>query len=352
MTDPNSNKTLRWVLSLVTALTLLQHRILSGSHWRGVVASTLWLMQGRSAIISIMSGYACLFPGQGAQAPTMLAGVRHAPAFSERYGLVCTALGDDVQKAMTEQPEAFLRRNEVSSLLTVLVSSLSYDLWRERHGPPQWLAGYSIGQWSALYAAGAIDFAALVAIIQRRAQLMNACTERHPGGMVGVIGLDETAVNNVILRLQADGYFVAISNYNCLGQYSLAVAADALQPVMQALQQLQLRKVLVLPVSGPWHSQLLEDATPPFADYLERTLQHLPQIPVVDNVTGQLLPETLPALRRQLVQQITAPVRWQQGIETLIGLGCRDFVEIGYGNLLTKFGFFIDRSCQHTAFYA
>lgn len=106
----------------------------------------------------------------------MLAGVRHAPAFSERCDLVCAALGVDVQQALAEEPDTFLHRNEVSSLLTVLTSSLSYDLWREEHGPPQWLAGYSVGQWSALYAAGVLDFAALVATVHRRAQLMNACT--------------------------------------------------------------------------------------------------------------------------------------------------------------------------------
>jgi [acyl-carrier-protein] S-malonyltransferase len=281
----------------------------------------------------------------------MLAGVRQAPAFSERYDLVCATLGVDVQQALAEQPDTFLHRNEVSSLLTVLASSLSYDLWREEHGPPQWLAGYSVGQWSALYAAGMLDFAALVATVYHRAQLMNACTARQPGGMIGVIGLGEPAIHNVIQQLQTEGYFVAISNYNCVGQYSLAVAADAQEPALQALQQLQPRKLLALPVAGPWHSQLLAEAEAPFAAWLEQTVQQLPQIPVADNVTGQLLPENLPALRRQLARQITAPVRWQQGIETLIRLGCKQFVEIGYGNMLTKFGFFIDRSCRHTAFY-
>lgn len=281
----------------------------------------------------------------------MLAGVRHAPAFSERCDLVCAALGVDVQQALAEEPDSFLHRNEVSSLLTVLTSSLSYDLWREEHGPPQWLAGYSVGQWSALYAAGMLDFAALVATVHRRAQLMNACTARHPGGMIGVIGLGEPAIHNVIQQLQTEGYFVAISNYNCVGQYSLAVAADAQAPTLRALQQLQPRKLLALPVAGPWHSQLLAEAEAPFAACLEQTLLLLPQMPVADNVTGQLLPENLPALRRQLARQIAAPVRWQQGIETLIRLGCKQFVEIGYGNMLTKFGFFIDRSCRHTAFY-
>jgi [acyl-carrier-protein] S-malonyltransferase len=294
--------------------------------------------------------YAALFPGQGAHALTMLAAVRSLPAFPERYALVCAALGVDVAQALEEQGEVFLNRNAVSSLLTVLVSSLAYDQWYAQHGPPQWLAGYSVGQWTALYAAGVVEFAPLVALVAQRAALMDACTARHPGGMVSVIGLAEGVVATAVQQLQAEGYQVSISTYNCLGQYSLAVAADALEPTLAWLRALGPRRLLVLPVAGPWHSPLLAGAEAGFAAYLEPLVQRLPQLPVVDNVTGDLLPLELPAFRQQLVRQIRAPVRWHQGMTTLIGLGCRTFVELGYGRVLTKFGFFIDRSVHHEAF--
>ena len=295
---------------------------------------------------------AALLPGQGAHDLKMLDGVRHAPAFAERYALVCEVLGTDIDQALAEQQHTFLNRNEVSSLLTVLVSSLSYDLWQQLEPPPAYLAGYSVGQWTALYAAGVVSFPTLVEIIKQRADLMNTSVAENPGGMIGVIGLTEKALNTVVLQLRADGYVVEISNYNALGQYSLAVAANAMQPTLQTLQFLEPRKVVELPVAGAWHNSLLQSAATHFAAYLETVSFHPLELPVIDNVTGQLLPSTETALKSQLVTHLTAPVHWQQGVETLIALGCRRFVEIGYGRLLTKFGFFIDRSHKHEAFYA
>ena len=282
----------------------------------------------------------------------MVDGVRHAPAFAERYALVSQALDEDVARALAHQQLDFLNRNAVSSLLTVLVSTLSYDLWLAHTPPPAYVAGYSVGQWTALYAAGVVSFAQVVDIVKSRAALMDACIAKTPGGMIGVIGLGEKVISDLVLRLQAEGHQVEISNYNCLGQYSLSAAAAAMQPTLQALQALEPRKVLPLPVVGAWHSSLLRPAEAPFAAYLGTVPLLPPTMPVIDNVTGQLLPTAASALKAQLVQQLSAPVRWQQGMATLIGLGCERFVEIGYGRLLTKFGFFIDRSYTHEAFYA
>lgn len=296
--------------------------------------------------------YACLFPGQGAHTIEMLDGVCHAPAFAERYALVCQALDTDVASALTEQQHDFLNRNAVSSLLTVLVSTLSYDLWLAHMPPPAYLAGYSVGQWTALYAAGVVPFPLLVNLVKTRAALMDACIAQTPGGMIGVIGLGETAIQDLVAQLQAEGHQVAISNYNCLGQYSLAAAAAAMRPTLQALQAREPRKVLTLPVAGAWHSSLLQPAEAPFAAYLATVPLAPAACPVIDNVMGQLLPTSDAELKAQLVKQLSAPVRWQQGVETLIGLGCERFVEIGYGKLLTKFGFFINRAYAHEAFYA
>lgn len=296
--------------------------------------------------------YACLFPGQGAQALEMLDGVRHTRAFAERYALVCQALGEDVDRALANQQPDFLNRNAVSSLLTVLVSTLSYDGWLASTPPPAYVAGYSVGQWTALYAAGVVAFPLLVEIVKNRAALMDACLAKTPGGMIGVIGLGEKAIHDLVFQLQTEGHQVEISNYNCLGQYSLSAAADAMQPTLQAIQAREPRKVLALPVAGAWHSSLLRPAEAPFAAYLATVTLAPPQLPVIDNVTGQLLPTAVADLKAQLVKQLAAPVRWQQGVETLIGLGCERFVEIGYGRLLTKFGFFINRAYAHEAFYA
>ena len=297
---------------------------------------------------------ACLFPGQGAHHVGMLDGVCKATAFAERYALVCDALGEDVLDGLTTQKSNFLNRNEVSSLLTVLVSTLSYDLWQKQgsFARASYLAGYSVGQWTALYAAGALSFEMLVKVVKTRALIMNRCLEDTPSGMIAVIGLSESAITLVVQKLQDEGYFVELTNFNCLGQYSLAASAQALQPTVATLQALSPKKVVVLPVAGAWHSSLLRPAEGEFAAFLS-TVELAPlRLPVVDNVTGGLLPTSPDQIKIQLTKHLSHPVLWQKGIETLIDQGCEHFIEVGYGKLLTKFGFFINRSYRHLSFYS
>ena len=297
---------------------------------------------------------AALFPGQGAQAATMLDGIAHAPHFAERYTLVATALGIDLQAALKqEQAATLLNRNEVSSLLTVLVSTLAYDRWQaQRHTPPTYVAGYSVGQWTALWVAGVLSFADLVTVVLKRAHFMNCAVAAQPGGMIGVVGLRAESIERALAPLQAAGYQVAISNINCLGNYSLAAERAAIEPTLTALAACAPKKVIPLPVAGAWHSALLQPAADEFAAYLADVELAAPRLPVSDHVTGAFLPTEPHALRVQLARHLCAPVLWQQGIERLIAAGCRHFVELGYGRILTQFGFFIDRSCQHETFYA
>lgn len=300
-----------------------------------------------------MGKTAYLFPGQGAQAFGMLDGVQHAPTFAARYATVCEKLDTDVLARLAAQDGEFLNRNEVSSLLTVLASVLSHDLRVAAQGADEasYAAGYSVGQWTALYAAGMLSFEQLVELVHVRAMAMNRCVTSDPGGMIGVIGLKEAAIEAAIAPVRETGQRVSISNYNCLGQYSLSAESSAIPPTLEALQPLEPRRLLVLPVAGAWHSELMADSAEPFAAYLE-TISFAPaQIPVIDNVTGVLLPTDETALKAQLVKHLSHPVRWQAGIKHLITLGCTNFLELGYGRLLTKFGFFIDRSFKHQAFY-
>jgi [acyl-carrier-protein] S-malonyltransferase len=143
---------------------------------------------------------------------------------------------------------------------------------------------------------------------------------------------------------------VWVSNYNCVGQYTLAGTADAVAAAERALAELKPRKMARVPVSGAWHSPLLAEAHARFHAYLAAVPLAPPAVPVVDNVTGAWLPTERTALDRHLARHLDHPVLWEQGIKTLLAKGARRFVEIGYGNVLTKFGFFIDRSVEHQAF--
>ncbi len=294
---------------------------------------------------------ALLFPGQGAHDPKMLDGVRGLPEFAARYALVCEALGESPLESIAADP-TYLNQNRVTALLTLLASSLSLDLFHERTGGrADFVAGYSVGQWTALYASGALPFERLVAVVAKRSALMDECFAEIAGAMLAVIGLKADALEDLTARLRADGRQVWVSNYNCVGQYTLAGTADAIAAAEAAVAELKPRKAARVPVSGAWHSPLLAAANAGFHAYLGSVPLEPARVPVVDNVTGEWLPDDRAGLDLRLAQHLDHPVLWETGIKTLLARGARRFVEIGYGNVLTKFDFFIDRSVEHQAFY-
>lgn len=295
---------------------------------------------------------ALLFPGQGAHDVKMLDRVRDLPAFAARYQLVCDALGSAPLDEIAAGHADYLNQNRVTALLTLLVSSLSLDVYREKTGRnADFVSGYSVGQWTALYAAGVLPFEQLVQVVAKRSQLMDACFADVPGAMLAVIGLKAEVLENLCDGLRAKSHRVWVSNYNCVGQYTLAGTGEAIAHAESALVDLKPKKVARVPVSGAWHTPLLAAAHAGFKSHLAGVTLGATTVPVVDNVTGGWLPAERPALDEQLARHLDHPVLWEQGIKALLAKGAKRFVEIGYGNVLTKFGFFIDRSVEHQAFY-
>lgn len=295
---------------------------------------------------------ALVFPGQGAQAQAMFAGIKHHPTFRRRYDLICDAISMDVIGEVERGADALLHRNMISSLMTALVCSTSFDLFQARHERvPDYLAGYSVGQWIALYVAQALTFADLVHTLIRRAQLMDGCIENVSCGMLGIIGVDAGRLEQLLAQLRCDGYPIYITNYNCFAHTSIGGTTAAMAQAEPLIRRLNPKKIVPLPVSGAWHCPLLADAARSFSAYLgEMTL--LPtQIPIVDNVTAGWLPDADIERKRCLSRHLCEPVRWEQGIRHLISSGATSFVEVGYGTTLTKFGFFISRDVSSEPFY-
>ncbi|MEE8171273.1 MAG: ACP S-malonyltransferase, partial [Phycisphaerae bacterium] len=230
------------------------------------------------------SELALVFPGQGAHDVHMLERAADCPGFAERYGLICDLLGrsplDEWRRGNTDS----VNLNRVSSLLTVLVSSLYLDAFRERHGRSDApLAGYSVGQWTALYAAGCISFARLAEIVHRRALMMDACFDNDAGAMLAVIGLAEDRVEQCCAEIRSGGLFAAISNHNCAGQFSVAGTRAAMDRLERRFEQLDAKIIVRLPVSGAWHCALLESAAAALGDYLGDVSFTAARVPVVDN---------------------------------------------------------------------
>ena len=292
---------------------------------------------------------ALLFPGQGAHSLTMLDGLRGCPSFGERHACIVERLGVDPLR----RPDAaeLINTNQVSSLFTVLASSLSLDLLRAQGTHAAALAGYSVGQWTALYAADAVSFKQLVDIVHARASFMDECFAGRPGAMLAVIGLSLPAVEEVCQRLRSEGWFLAVSNHNCVGQLSLSGDLAAVELAIPRLTAMQPKKIQRLPVAGAWHCALLGEAESRFLAFLEDLPLGRPSLPVCDNVSGGFLPDDGHAMKRQLARQMTAPVQWEQCMQTLLRAGCNEFIETGFGKVLTSFGFFINRRVLHRSFY-
>jgi len=295
---------------------------------------------------------AVLFPGQGSQKAEMFLGLRDHAAFRHRYAIVCHHAQCDLLKRIEAGDEAVLDENINSSLATLLVSSISYDIFIEREErKPDFVAGYSVGQWAALWAAGMIDFEQLASIVATRGRLMNACVGAGTSGMTAIIGIRESELERVLGKLREEGHAVYLSNDNCPGQYSISGTLSALGAAETELAPLRPRKMVRLPVSGAWHCALLDRATVQFGDILREVDFRPAGLPVIDNVTGDFLPAGETELKEALARQISRPVRWQGGIRRLIGDGTTRFVEVGFDNMLSKFLFFIDRDVDAQSFY-
>ncbi len=290
---------------------------------------------------------ALLFPGQGAQDARMADGLRSHPQFASRYEAIREHAGMDVLCALEGGDVGLLNQNLSSSLLTALVSALSLDSYLESGcPPPDFIAGYSVGQWPAMYAAGMLLYEPMVGLLAQRARLMDACVEREPGAMLAVIGLPLAVIESLLTDLRAAGHRIFVGNYNCPGHYSITGTVTAIQCAEVALMRHKPRKLLRLPVAGAWHCPLLGDAADELARVLAEVRLQPPRVPVIDNVTGDWLPQDPVELHASLARHLVQPVRWERGIERLIRAGATRLIEVGYGDMLTKFGFFIDRSVE------
>jgi [acyl-carrier-protein] S-malonyltransferase len=289
-----------------------------------------------------------LFPGQGAHRVDMLDAFRKLPGFTDSCEQVSEVLGFDVTTGLSRLEPNTLNANKTSSLLIILCSVLARQGLEET---PSVLAGYSVGQWTALHVAGGLDFSSLLRVVVNRAEIMDRCFHSKKGAMLGVVGIKEVEIREVVEVLQNADHAIGISNYNSLGQYSLAGSEEAISLAQDRLETLSVRKVVRLDVAGAWHSCMLQPAVEPFREFLETVELKSPNCTVIDNVTALPLPEASGLLKDQLAAHLAAPVQWHHSVKWLAEQGIQKFLEVGYGDMLTKFGFFSARDSEHLALY-
>ena len=275
---------------------------------------------------------AFVFPGQGAQFPGMAKDLYDSSQearvlFAEADGI----LGFCIKDIMFEGTEEDLRQTKVTQPAIFLHSVILAKCHPALRGVvPAMAAGHSLGEFSALTAAGAISFADGLRLVSARALAMQECCESTPGTMAAVIGLPDEEVVRVCA--EAGGTVVA-ANFNCPGQVVISGEKEAVERACVKATEAGAKRALPLAVGGAFHSPLMEAARKKLAEAIEKTAFSAPVCPVYQNVTAR--GETDPAvIRTNLLAQLTSPVRWTADVQAMIADGADHFVEIGPGSVL------------------
>ena len=272
---------------------------------------------------------AYIFPGQGSQFPGMAKELYETnPAAREMLERANEILGFRITDIMFEGTAEDLKQTKVTQpaifLHSVVLAKCLPDF------EPEMVAGHSLGEFSALVAAGAIDFEEGLKLVSIRAQAMQKACETNPGGMAAVLMLDAETIERICE--ETEGIVVA-ANYNCDGQIVISGEKAAVDAACIRFKEAGARRALPLPVGGAFHSPLMEPARAELAEGIEKAVFKTPICPVYQNVTAQ--PSTDPTeIKANLLSQLTSPVRWTQSVQNMIADGADTFIELGPGKVL------------------
>ena len=271
---------------------------------------------------------AYVFPGQGSQFPGMAKDLydNYEPARTLLFQ-ADEVLGFSISKVMFEGSDEDLRATAVTQPAVFLHSYLEFACKAE--SVPDMVAGHSLGEFSALAAAGVLQFSDALSLVSARAKAMQKCCEKQPGGMAAVIGLSTEIIESIC----AETVGVVPANYNSEGQVVVSGTSEGIAVACEKFKAAGARRALPLPVGGAFHSPLMESARVELAEAIEATSFHTPSCPIYQNVSAKA--ETAPdVIKANLLAQLTSPVRWTGTVLQMVADGASEFVEIGPGTVL------------------
>ena len=280
-----------------------------------------------------MTQLAFIFPGQGSQQVSMGSELaQNYPVADAVFEEADTALGRGLKKLCFEGPEADLKQTE-NTQLAILTCSIAVLRVLKEHGiVPNAVAGHSLGEYSALVAAGVLNFSDALRLVHARASYMAEAGEIQQGTMAAILGMETERLQK--LCESADG-IVKIANYNCPGQLVISGQVEAVNQVVSlAKAEIGERRCRPLPVSGAFHSPLMASAQQQFKSTLDAVSLYPPQVDTAMNVTGEFATDA-DIIRQLLFQQITQPVQWEKTLYTIKNTGITHFIEIGPGKVLS-----------------
>lgn len=272
---------------------------------------------------------AYVFPGQGAQFPGMGKELYATNAKAkELFDQANKILGFEITKIMFEGTEEELKQTNVTqpaiflhSVILALTSGIQPDM----------VAGHSLGEFSALVANGALSFEDALILVSKRAQAMQKACELNPSTMAAILGLEDSRVEEVCASIE--GEIVVAANYNCPGQLVISGSNKGIEIACVKMKEAGAKRALPLPVGGAFHSPLMEPARVELAAAIEATKFNTPKCPVYQNVNA--LPSSdVATIKKNLIDQLTAPVRWTQSIRNMVQDGATVFIECGPGKVL------------------
>ncbi|WP_375739634.1 ACP S-malonyltransferase [Pseudomonas boanensis] len=278
---------------------------------------------------------AFVFPGQGSQSLGMLAeqGAQQQLVL-DTFAEASEALGYDLWALTQQGPEEQLNQTDKTQPAILTASIALWRLWLAEGGKrPAFVAGHSLGEYSALVAAGSLAFVDAVKLVERRGQLMQQAVPAGQGGMAAILGLEDADVLAACAEA-SQGEVVSAVNFNAPGQVVIAGAAAAVGRAVEACKARGAKRAMPLPVSVPSHCALMKPAAERFAEAVEAVAWQAPQIPLVQNVSAAVVGD-LEVLKRDLLAQLYSPVRWVESMVCLSGNGVADLVECGPGKVLS-----------------
>src|SRR5579883_1172449 len=287
-----------------------------------------------------------VFPGQGSQSVGMLAALTPAAGgesvLRDTFAEASAVLGYDLWQLVAEGPAERLNSTECTQPAMLVASIATWRLWRARGGAePQVVCGHSLGEFSALVAAGAIDFGAAVDLVRFRGRAMQEAVPAGSGAMAALLGLDASQVIEAC-REAAPGAVVQPVNFNAPGQVVIAGAREAVDRAIEAAKSRGAKRAVALPVSVPAHSSLMQAAAQRLGERLTAVSFRTPRIRFVSAVDATAHED--PAdLRQLLVRQLSSPVRWSDTVRALAASGVGSVIECGPGKVLTALNRRIER---------
>ncbi len=290
---------------------------------------------------------AFVFPGQGSQSVNMLSQLAEVyPEVRQTYAQASEVLGKDLWQLIRSGPVEELNQTDNTQPVMLAASVAIWRIWQKKSLlEPGWMAGHSLGEYTALVCSGALPFEEAIALVAERGRLMQQAVPQGTGAMAAILGLDDATVID-ICSASADGQVVAAVNFNAPGQVVIAGHTAAVDRAMLAAKEAGARRAVKLPVSVPSHCVLMETAAEQLDLHLQKVDLREPDVQLVHNVDARVH-DSAESIKKAVKEQLYCPVRWVDTIQYLHEQGVTDFVECGPGKVLLGLNKRIVKGANH-----